>query len=193
MDMNTLLESNIYNDFILNIKSYLEMAEQASKTISQFKKLLIDHLDPAEKDIDIDNVPIYLDDIDHHLHPQIQEYLTNNFAIKQQQYQVFAQINENLLKLTKEFPNISQLEMQKYFIEHKIPIYIIPVVPSMTNKFKIYDNQKFIWGDKEQEYQLSIILTPNKNYLKETIVKYGFDYLEEIDQYLPKAGFIILE
>ncbi len=193
MDMNTLLESNIYNILINNIKNYLEMATQASNTISQFKKLLIDHLDPSEKDIDIDNVPIYLDEIDHHLHPQIQEYLTNNFVIKQQQYQIFEEINQNLFKLITEFPNFTQIEIQKYFIENKIPIYLIPVVPSMTNKFKKYDNQKFIWGDKEQEYQLSIIITPNKKYLKETIVTYGFDYLEEIDQYLHKAGFIILE
>ena len=63
----------------------------------------------------------------------------------------------------------------------------------MTNQFKTYENQKFVWGQNNQEYQLSIILTSNKKYLKETITKYGFENLDEIDEYLPKSGFIILE
>ena len=185
-------ESQVYTELINYVKQYLELGEKSYQTIQDFKKLIKDHLDPSEKDIDLDNTPIHLDEIDHHLHPQIQEILTNNFGIRQQQYQIFGLINETIFKLSKEYPNISQLEMQTYFIEHKIPIYLIPVIPSMTNQFQNYDtNQEFIWGNTKQEYQLSIILTPNKKYLKETITKYGFDSLYEItNEYINKAGFI---
>ncbi len=188
--MNT---SDIYKSLLSKVDQYSELADQASNSLNQFKKLILDHLDPSEKDIDLDNTPIYLDEIDHHLHPQIQEHLTNNFVIKQQQYQVFEEINQLLFKLINEFPDITQLEIQKHFIQNKIPIYLIPVIPSMTNQFKTYENQKFVWGQHNQEYQLSIILTSNKKYLKETITKYGFENLDEIDEYLPKSGFITLE
>lgn len=188
--MNT---SDIYNNLLSKVDQYSELADQASNSLNQFKKLILDHLDPSEKDIDLDNTPIYLDEIDHHLHPQIQEHLTNNFVIKQQQYQVFEEINQLLFKLTNQFPDITQLEIQKHFIQNKIPIYLIPVIPSMTNQFKTYDKQVFQWGKNNQEYQLSIILTSNKKYLKETITKYGFENLDEIEEYLSKSGFIILE
>jgi hypothetical protein len=73
---------------------------------------------------------------------------------------------------------------------------------SKTNATKLFDSiyraiedkKEFTWGNKiDCEYQLSVIVTPNKKYLKEEIVKYGFDTLEEItDEYLLKSGFISL-
>jgi hypothetical protein len=37
---------------------------------------------------------------------------------------------------------------------------------------------------------LSVILTPNKKYLKEVLLKYGFDSLNEIEEYLEETGFV---
>ena len=188
-------DSENYTNLVKYVSEYLSMGQEAYQYIQDFKKLIRDHLDPSEKDIDLDNTPIHLDEIDHHLHPQIQEILTNNFAVRQQQYQVFFEISNCLFKMTKEFPDMTQLEMQKILIDRKLPIYLIPVAPSMTNLFKVVEDKKeFTWGNKTDcEYQLSVLVTPNKKYIKEEIVKYGFDTLDEItDEYLNKSGFISL-
>lgn len=188
--------SKNYSYLVKFVSDYLKMGNEASQHIQEFRKLIRDHLHPSEKDIDLDNTPIHLDKIDHLLHPKIQEILTNNFVIRQQQHQVFFDISNCIFMMTEEFPDITQLEMQKFLIDNKLPIYLIPVVPSMTNLFKIIEEKKeFLWGNKTDcEYQLSVIVTPNKQYLKEEIVKYGFDTLEEItDEYLLKSGFISLD
>jgi hypothetical protein len=138
--------------------------------------------------IDLDNTPIYLDEIDHHLHPQIQEILTNNFGIKQQQHQVFTEITEIIYKLAKHF---TQIEIQKYFIENKMPIYLIPNIIQDKKDKKEKKENDFMWGEDKQKYQLAIIITPNPKYLIETISKYGFDSLDETETYLNQSGFTI--
>jgi hypothetical protein len=198
MNTFTVSESSTYNELIDAVKQHLEIGSEAHMAIQKFKKLIKDHLDPSCKDIDLDNTPIYLDEIDHHLHPQIQEILTDNFALRQKQHQVFGTIHEFIYKLAKDFPAFSQLDFQNHFIENKIPIYLIPIVPSNTISNLELDyvkasEQKFIWGDKEQKYQLSIILTPNKKFLKEALLKYGFDSIEDIEPYINNAGFISIE
>jgi hypothetical protein len=47
-----------------------------------------------------------------------------------------------------------------------------------------------MWGNKQQKYKLAIILTPNKKYRTEALLKYGFDSIEEIEPYLEMAGFV---
>ena len=184
-------ESLTYLQLLDTIKIHLETGDEAYLCIQKFKKLIKDHLDPSCKDIDLDNTPIHLDEIDHHLHPQIQEILTDNFALRQKQHQTFGVISELLFKLSKEFPQISQIDIQEHFKENKIPLYIIPVVPSQTMTLMKYEGkQSFMWGLQIQEYQLSIILTQNKKMLKETLLKYGFDTFDEITQYINKCGFI---
>ena len=114
------MESKNYIDLCELISEFLKIVEKSRQYIQEFRKLIRDHLDPSEKDIDLDNTPIYLDEIDHHLHPRIQEILTNNFGANQEKNQVFIQICECLLKLTNEFPDISQVEMQKVLINNKL-------------------------------------------------------------------------
>ena len=186
--------SNTYTHLIALVKEHLDTSDQAHMAIQKFKKLIYDHLDTSCKDIDLENTPIHLDEIDHHLHPQIQEILTDNFALRQKQYQIFGTINELLFKLVNEFPEITQQEIQNHFKENNIPIYLVPVIPSHTMNQMVYSkNQIYVWGNKEKKYQLSIILTPNKKYLKETLLKYGFDSLNEIEEYLEDAGFISIQ
>ena len=183
--------SNTYTHLIDLIKEHLDTSDQAHMAIQKFKKLIYDHLDPSCKDIDLENTPIHLDEIDHHLHPQIQEILTDNFALRQKQYQIFGNINELLFKLINEFPEITQHEIQNHFKENNIPIYLVPVVPSHTmNSLEYSKNQIYVWGNKKTKYQLSVILTPNKKYLKEVLLKYGFDSLNEIEEYLEETGFV---
>ena len=184
-------ESLTYLQLIDTIKIQLETGDEAYLSIQKFKKLIKDHLDPSCHDIDLDNTPIHLDEIDHHLHPQIQEILTDNFALRQKLHQTFGVISELLFKLSKEFPKISQMDIQEHFKENKIPLYIIPVVPSQTMTLMKYEGkQNFMWGSQIQEYQLSIVLTQNKKMLKETLLKYGFDTFDEIKQHINKCGFI---
>ncbi len=183
--------SNTYTHLIDLIKEHLDTSDQAHMAIQKFKKLIYDHLDPSCKDIDLENTPIHLDEIDHHLHPQIQEILTDNFALRQKQYQIFGNINELLFKLINEFPEITQHAIQNHFKENNIPIYLVPVVPSHTmNGLEYSKNQIYVWGNKKTKYQLSVILTPNKKYLKEVLLKYGFDSLNEIEEYLEETGFV---
>jgi hypothetical protein len=183
--------SNTYTHLIDLIKEHLDTSDQAHMAIQKFKKLIYDHLDPSCKDIDLENTPIHLDEIDHHLHPQIQEILTDNFALRQKQYQIFGNINELLFKLINEFPEITQHEIQNHFKENNIPIYLVPVVPSHTmNSLEYSKNQIYVWGNKKTKYQLSVILTPNKKYLNEVLLKYGFDSLNEIEEYLEETGFV---
>lgn len=184
-------ESRTYLELFDTIKIHLETGDEAYSSIQKFKKLIKDHLDPSCLDMDLDNTPIHLDEIDHHLHPQIQEILTDNFALRQKQHQTFGVISELLFKLSKEFPEISQMDIQKHFNDNKIPLYIIPVVPSQTMTMMKYEGkQSFMWGSQVQKYQLSIILTQNKKILKETLLKYGFDSFDEITEYINKCGFI---
>ena len=179
------MSEELINELTQITHKYMELCDASCNTIAEFRKLILDHLDPSEKDvIDLDNTPIYLDEIDHHLHPQIQEILTNNFGIKQEQNQVFTQITELIYKLAKYF---TQTEIQKYFIEHKMPIYLIP---NINKKDKSLE-EKFMWGEDMQKYQLAIIITPNPKYLIETISKYGFDTLEETEKYLNQSGFTV--
>ena len=184
-------KSLTYLQLLDTIKIHLETNDESYLCIQKFKKLIKDHLDPSCLDMDLDNTPIHLDEIDHHLHPQIQEILTDNFALRQKQHQTFGVISELLFKLSKEFPEISQTDIQKHFKENKIPLYIIPVVPSQTMTMMKYEGkQSFMWGSQVQEFQLSIILTQNKKMLKETLLKYGFDTFDEITEYINKCGFI---
>ena len=193
-------ESRTYLELFDTIKIHLETGDEAYSSIQKFKKLIKDHLDPSCLDMDLDNTPIHLDEIDHHLHPQIQEILTDNFALRQKQHQTFGVISELLFKLSKEFPEISQMDIQKHFNDNKIPLYIIPVVPSQTMTMMKYEGkQSFMWGSQVQKYQLSIILTQNKKIIqqnksskssKETLLKYGFDSFDEITEYINKCGFI---
>jgi hypothetical protein len=186
--------SNTYNNLIDLIKEHLEICDKAHMAIQKFKKLIFDHLDPSCKDIDLENTPIHLDEIDHHLHPQIQEILTDNFALRQKQYQLFGTINELLFKLVNQFPEITQKELQEHFKENKLSLYMIPVVPSHTvNVLNYSKDQQYVWGNKPMKYQLAVIVTPNKKYLKEAILKYGFDSLEEMSEYLEDAGFISIK
>jgi hypothetical protein len=195
MSTSTLSSSSTYNELVNAIKQHLEIGSEAHLAIQKFKKLIQDHLDPSCKDIDLENTPIYLDEIDHHLHPQIQEILTDNFALRQKQHQVFETIHEYIFKLSSEYPEMSQSDFQIKLKENKLPLYLIPVVPSHTVSnleldYAKLSEQKFIWGNKEQKYQMSIILTPNKKFLKEGLLKYGFDSLEDIEPYLNMSGFI---
>ncbi len=194
MNTFTVSESSTYNELIDAVKQHLEIGSDAHMTIQKFKKLIQDHLDPSCKDIDLENTPIHLDEIDHHLHPQIQEILTDNFALRQKQYQLFGTINELLFKLVNQFPEITQKELQEHFKENKLSIYMIPVVPSHTvNVLNYSKDQQYVWGNKPMKYQLAVIVTPNKKYLKEAILKYGFDSLEEMCEYLEDAGFISIK
>ena len=119
-------ESLTYLQLLDTIKIHLETGDEAYLSIQKFKKLIKDHLDPSCTDIDLDNTPIHLDEIDHHLHPQIQEILTDNFALRQKQHQTFGVISELLFKLSKEFSEISQIDIQKHFKENKIPHFNFP-------------------------------------------------------------------
>jgi hypothetical protein len=58
------------------------------------------------------------------------------------------------------------------------------------NSLEYSKNQIYVWGNKKTKYQLSVILTPNKKYLKEVLLKYGFDSLNEIEEYLEETGFV---
>ena len=64
-------DSENYTNLVKYVSEYLSMGQEAYQYIQDFKKLIREHLDPSEKDIDLDNTPIHLDEIDHHLHPQI--------------------------------------------------------------------------------------------------------------------------
>jgi hypothetical protein len=183
------MANQLMNELTHFTNKYMELCDESCKTIGEFRKLIFDHLDPSEKDVvDLDNTPIYLDEIDHHLHPQIQEILTNNFGIKQQQHQVFTEITEIIYKLAKHF---TQIEIQKYFIENKMPIYLIPNIIQDKKDKKDKKENDFMWGEDKQKYQLAIIITPNPKYLIETISKYGFDSLDETETYLNQSGFTI--
>ena len=190
--------SLMYQELVNAIKQHLEIGSEAHLSIQKFKKLIQDHLDPSCKDMDLENTPIYLDEIDHHLHPQIQEILTDNFALRQKQQQIFDTIHEYIYKLSHDNPEITQSEFQLNFIKNKLPVYLIPVVPSYSVSnleldYAKLSEQKFVWGNKSQKYQLSIILTPNQKFLKEALLKYGFDDLEDTEQYINQAGFISID
>jgi hypothetical protein len=188
----------LYQELVIAIKQHLEIGSEAHMAIQKFKKLIQDHLDPSCKDIDLENTPIYLDEIDHHLHPQIQEILTDNFALRQKQHQVFGTIHEYIYKLSHDNPEIKQSDLQLNFIQNKLPVYLIPVVPSYSVSnleldYAKLSEQTFVWGNEPQKYQLSIILTPNQKFLKEALLKYGFDSLEDIEPYINQSGFISIE
>jgi hypothetical protein len=190
--------SSTYHELVNAIKEHLEIGSEAHMAIQKFKKLIQDHLDPSCKDIDLENTPIYLDEIDHHLHPQIQEILTDNFALRQKQHQIFGTIHEYIYKLSHDNPDITQQEFQLNFIKNKLPVYLIPVVPSYSVSnleldYAKLSEQSFVWGNKPRKYQLSIILTPNQKFLKEALLKYGFDDLEDIEQYINQSGFISID
>jgi hypothetical protein len=180
-----------YNQFVDTVKQHLEIAGDAHMAIQKFKKLIKDHLDPSCVDMDLENTPIYLSEIDHHLHPQIQEHLTDYFALRQKQHQVFGHVTELIFKLSSEFSEMTQTQFQKHLIDNKIPVYLVPVVPSQTTiNLEHDDMQTYMWGNKQQKYKLAIILTPNKKYRTEALLKYGFDSIEEIEPYLEMAGFV---
>jgi hypothetical protein len=198
MSSSTLSTSSTYQELVNAIKEHLEIGSEAHMTIQKFKKLIQDHLDPSCKDIDLDNTPIYLDEIDHHLHPQIQEILTDNFALRQKQHQIFGTIHEYIYKLSNDNPDITQQDFQLNFIKNKLPVYLIPVVPSYSVSnleldYAKLSEQIFVWGNKPQKYQLSIIVTPNQKFLKEALLKYGFDDLEDVEQYINQSGFISID
>ena len=193
MSSITMESSNTYNQFIDMVKQHLEIGDDAHIAIQKFKKLIKDHLDPSCVDMDLENTPIYLSEIDHHLHPQIQENLTDYFALRQKQHRVFGHVTELIFKLSSEFSEMSQTQFQKHLIDNKIPVYLVPVVPSQTTiNIEHDDTQKYVWGNKEQKYKLSVILTPNKKYRTEALLKYGFDSIEEIEPYLEMTGFVTL-
>ena len=173
------------------INNHVETGKKAYECIQQFKKLIVDHLDPSCRDIDIMNTPIHLDEIDHHLHPQIQEILTNNFALRQQKHQIFEEIVSMIYSISKENEDLTQLELQNYFIKNNIPVYLIPVVPSMTfMKFGADENHSFIWGKQKKNYKLSVAITPYKKYLNEILEQYGFGTFEETLEYVNLCGFV---
>jgi hypothetical protein len=173
------------------INHHVETAKKAYECIQQFKKLIVDHLDPSCRDIDILNTPIHLDEIDHHLHPQIQEILTNNFALRQQKQQTFEEIVSMIYSISKQNEDLTQLELQNYFIKKNLPVYLIPVVPSMTfMKFGNNENHSFIWGNQKKNYKLSVAITPYKKYLNEILEQYGFGTFEETLEYVNLCGFV---
>ncbi len=193
MNSNTSHIDNIdgINQLLTLINHHVETGKKAYECVQQFKKLIVDHLDPSCRDIDIMNTPIHLDEIDHHLHPQIQEILTNNFALRQQNQQIFEEIVSMIYTISKENHNLTQLELQNYFIKKNVPVYLIPVVPSMTfMKFGNEENHSFIWGKQKKDYKLSIAITPYKKYLIEILEQYGFGTFEETLEYINLCGFV---
>ena len=191
MSSITIESSITYNQFVDTVKQHLEIGDDAHMAIQKFKKLIKDHLDPSCVDMDLETTPIYLSEIDHHLHPQIQEHLTDYFALRQKQHQVFGHVTELIFKLSSEFSEMTQTQFQKHLIDNKIPVYLVPVVPSQTTiNLEQDDTQIYMWGKKQQKYKLAVILTPNKKYRTEALLKYGFDSIEEIEPYLEMAGFV---
>ncbi len=193
MSHNIIQIDNIngINQLLELINQHIETGKKAYDCVQEFKKLIIDHLDPSCRDIDIMTTPIYLDEIDHHLHPQIQEILTNNFALRQQNQQTFEEIVSMIYKISQENEKLTQLELQNYFKSKNIPIYLIPVVPSMTFiKFQHDDDHSFMWGKNKKDYKLSVAITPYKKYLNETLDQYGFRTYEETLEYLNLCGFV---
>ncbi len=186
--------SESYISLISIINDHLALIKESQYNIASFKKLIKDHLDPSCKDIDLDTTPIHLDEIDHELHPQIQEILTNNFVLRQKQLGTFEKINELLYKFVINFPNITASELQAHFYEKDIPLYLIPVIPSMTSKnINIDEPHQYKWGMEIKKYKIAIIITPLKKYLKESLEYYGFESLDEIKEYINDCGFISID
>jgi len=177
-----------YTNLMNKLKEYLETCDLTFLSVQKFKKLIQNHLDEPSKNIKLEDASIYLDEIDHRLHPEIQSILTNNFALKQQQYQLFNQISEILFNIHRELPEINQKDIQRYFLDNKIPIYLIPVY---NNNSSNSSNYSYIWGNTEKIYPISIVITPNSKYLLEILNKYGYDTIEETFDKLDEAGFTI--
>ncbi len=189
-----IYDSESYILLISIINEHLGLIRESQNTIASFKKLIKDHLDPSCKDIDLDTTPIHLDEIDHELHPQIQEILTNNFVLRQKQLGTFEKINELIYKFIINFPNISASQLQEHFKQNEIPLYLIPVVPSMTSKnININEPHQYKWGSETKKYKIAIIITPLKKYLKESLEYYGFESLDEIKEYINDCGFISID
>ncbi len=189
-----IYESEEYLALSSAIEEHLSLIKESHDTVASFKKLIKDHLDPSCKDIDLDTTPIHLDEIDHELHPRIQEILTNNFVLRQKQMGTFEKINELLYKFINIFYDLSANELQEHFIKENIPVYLIPVIPSMTSKnINVDEPHKYKWGIYEKKYKMAIIITPMKKYLKESLDYYGFESLTEIKEYINDCGFVSID
>ena len=192
--MTSSYESSSYFELESIINEYLAISKETQQNIASLKKLIKDHLHPSCKDLDLDTTPIHLDEIDHELHPQIQEILTNNFALRQKQMGSFEKINELLFKFINVFPNLSASNLQEHFSQKDIPIYLIPVVPSMTSKnINVDEPHQYKWGLEIKKYKIAIIITPLKKYLKDSLEYYGFESLDEIKEYINDCGFISID
>lgn len=192
--MTSSYESSTYFELESIINEYLAISKETQENIASLKKLIKDHLHPSCTDLDLDTTPIHLDEIDHELHQPIQEILTNNFALRQKQMGSFEKINEILFKFINQFPNLSASNLQEHFSQKDIPIYLIPVVPSMTSKnINVDEPHQYKWGLEIKKYKIAIIITPLKKYLKESLEYYGFESLDEIKEYINDCGFISID
>lgn len=185
------LESN--KEYILlteMIAEHITASKEACESINKFRKLIKDHLDPSLSNIDLENAQIRLADLDERLHPQVQEYLTNYYAMNQKSSQLFLQINQILFNIHKKFPEITPLEFEDHFRNKSIPLYITPVEQFDT---KIIESCDFFWNDKKQKYQLFVTVTPSLKYLNDKLLEYGYESLEDSRKNLNQCGFATMK
>jgi hypothetical protein len=168
------------------INEHVVISDKASQSIQNFRQLLIDHLAPEHTVVELDNTPIYLEDLDDELKPQVQEHLTNYYVYKQQATNIFKEINQVFYKLHSIYPEISLTDFKNFFENQNLPIYITPVKIDQSGHYH------FIWNNQHKNYQLYLTVSSNKQYLLDKLITYGYTSLENSYEHLEDCGFATL-
>jgi hypothetical protein len=168
------------------INEHITVCDKASQSIQNFRQLLIDHLAPEHTIVELENTPIYLEDLDDELKPQVQEHLTNYYAYKQEASLIFKEISQVFYKLHTLHPEISLADFKNMFETQNIPLYFTPVKPNTQH------NYHFEWNNNPKTYQLYLTVTSNKEFLLDKIKQYGYKSIDESYTYLDQCGFATL-